>query len=466
MAFAWKIKFSREIKKVDLLLSKFSFLVVIILLVTVALEILLIPTDVTSHLLILASRKEINSVLFIQVAGFNFTIASLMIFFISILAWFFILLKLAVGRKLSTITPGIPKVSQVMLLYFILGCLLSIFLGVINPQPGLLTHLRNVLSLGFFFFLIITIKKNNEKKISKFVLVVLFIVSLFSTLSFLLPPFANWYSQNVVMTDKITTFQSRSFHVSTGAWSISSGTISLLLYSLALSRLLLVGVSPRWLLLCLTGAVGGLAFIGKKNVFLFIVITSLFFGLGAFREKKYFYRLLLVAGFVLMIILCIVIVYPSEFSGNIISFIQSYFLKGYLNIDRKELSGDLSSGRFEAWRLYILDSLKGLGMAPYGFGNVLDERLTAHNMIIHFAYHVGILPTVALFISVLVLLVNVLKKSLRLIDQSKEPGWRAIGYLFFFGGFLAQGMVSTNWFVYDVSFFAFLSLSLAIVSTE
>jgi hypothetical protein len=458
------IKNSLKEVKIRPLFEALCFWTLISLIIIVAIETLLIPTDIVSRLFKISGLYGINSLFLIKIFGTNFTIASFIIFVISVFTLYFVLLELARGSHLNSIIPGIPKISQILLLYFILGSLLSIFFGLIDPQPEFSSNFRNILSLGLFFFFIKNINRDNEIKVSKIVLVVLFFVSIFSALSFLVPPFANWYSQYVVTHEKVTTFQSRMFSVSTGAWSINAGTMALLLYSLALSRLLFVGISLKWLVLCCLGAIGGLAFIGKVNVFIFIVITILFLGTIINQNKKYFYRLISLFILIFFCLIGIPLVKSEIFFNERISFIQSYFTQGYLNINRGELTGDLSSGRFEIWRLYALDSLNGFGMAPYGFGNVLDERKTAHNMILHFAYHVGIIPTIALVIAIAVLLYNIFKKSIRLLDTSR--GWRAIGYLFFFCGFLAQSMVSTNWFAYKISFFGFLSLALAMGSVQ
>ena len=87
----------------------------------------------------------------------------------------------------------------------------------------------------------------------------------------------------------------------------------------------------------------------------------------------------------------------------------------FLNIGRGEyVEEDLSTGRFDIWKNYLIKSVKGYGIAPQGFGyetkmEVLNKIYTdkgAHNIIVYFAYHVGFISAICLLILILMFFIK------------------------------------------------------------
>jgi len=422
-------------------------LLVIFLICLVSLETILAPSDML---------VPVQSFPFVTIGGFSFTISSLILALLSL--WVLVYtLPISFIRNLRVFSFAVPRAVSLGTLWFLFGLGGSLVLSVFSIAPSFTTQVRNLFSLAYVWWLFRVSRGNSHKEITTAVLVCTAGMSTLSLLSFVSSGFAQWFSKFTVDT-MYSTFQTRLFQVSTGAWSLHAGTIGLLLFCLAFSRILFAGGSFWWYVLAALGMGGGLAFIGKANVLMFAVIIVTFLVLSVRHSRLYHFLALAVTAIALLAIALFVL---SDMWSDRLGFIQSYVVEGYLNIGRGQVEGDLSSGRFGLWAEYLADALRGYGTAPNGFGNIPEGRPAAHNMVVFFAYHTGLLPTIGLVVAVVGFVGLLYRRANVRLASGCAGAWRQIGCVVYVIAFLVQGLVLTNWFVYNAAFFAGVALALA-----
>jgi len=131
-----------------------------------------------------------------------------------------------------------------------------------------------------------------------------------------------------------------------------------------------------------------------KHVSLAVVVSLLFLitvGIVKNRivisSRQITVVLVLIFLFSLTILLC-----PQHIIDDMIDYIEYR----WLNIGRRQLEGDLSSGRFDIWTSYLTEAVYGYGFSPHGFGYLPEVQVRgkeieigAHNVLVFFAYNGG-----------------------------------------------------------------------------
>lgn len=185
-----------------------------------------------------------------------------------------------------------------------------------------------------------------------------------------------------------------------GAYSLTSCLISIVLYFGCVSRVLFgVGKLIDYIGV-LASALSVVVYFHKPIVVCFVLgnAASLFIFLNMKPNKVEMCRILSLVAFALFLITLTLI-----FSAEYVTSVWKYIEYGWLNIGRAGVEDDLSTGRFDLYREYILYSLHGWGFTANGIGFPLESAMfpTPHNYFIYLAYELGVLFAICLLLYIL-----------------------------------------------------------------
>jgi len=318
----------------------------------------------------------------IRIMGYTFTFSEIIIFSFIFFYIIFLILKTITTAKIDL---G-PKPAVPFILLFLFFFFFSLLFGIINSNKRLLFHFRTMgytLSL-YIIFLNIKFSNSQKKNIFNLLLINSIIFTIISFFSFFYP--------------NIFSFLPTTFN------NYNTLIFAILLFSISFSKIIYENFSLLWCILALLSFLTLIIHIYFKSTVFGLFISIIAILLMSYSQNRIKIKLKYIIYIFFIVAFFIILISQNHSLKNYMTDMARY---RYLNIGRGEYAEeDLSTGRFDIWKGYLLQSAKGFGIAPQGFGNeskieVYDKIFTdpgVHNIIVYFAYHVGFISAICLLI--------------------------------------------------------------------
>lgn len=344
-----------------------------ILTILVCLDIFFIPWPVDLKL-----SQEFPS---INLMGYTITLIEIVVSLYVLFGFYFILIKtFSTGKMILS-----PKGSRIHIIIFIILMVLSIVLGILNSNEGVLRDIRSFIlpTILYLIFINLPLRDSFYNINIKIIVHFFMLISLLNLINFIFP----W------LYEYIPTIRGEVSYYNISATSF-------VLFTSLLS--LIFGVRPyRNILISLIIFVSSLLYLVKASIFgiFFGFLAILLIGMK-FTEVKFIKTVLI---FIFMFI-CAALIFMS-LPGTLQSSMLEWISYKFLNIDRNVV--DISSGRFDIWGFYLRESLMGYGFSPYGIGHILEYtdplgdtymNKGTHNILVYLAYNVGLLSVPILLV--------------------------------------------------------------------
>ncbi|MFA1642610.1 hypothetical protein AB5N96_07075 [Chryseomicrobium imtechense] len=306
-------------------------------------------------------------------------------------------------KNFNKIKAVLHKRERIMLLLFIIIFLVSIILGFLNLNQNVLSQSRGIIVFltTIVLFLLYSNKGITKMFSSRLLYFLLIFLNVSVILSYFSYSFTTTYNSffGTLLNEDIDRFQ-RSQSGQFGTYSLGITSITLFSYLFGISNLLFGNFKMKYIILTLLGFISTNLFFQKPVVIGFLISNILLLLLIVyikFNVKNIIRGLSVILTFALLIFFSLMII-PEKSLQNTINYINY----GWLNIGREGFENDLSTGRFDLWTDYSIQALKGLGIAPWGFGKELEYSLTdnPHNIVVFLAYNIGIIGTI-IFLSLI-----------------------------------------------------------------
>jgi|GEM_PF-3261614 len=213
--------------------------------------------------------------------------------------------------------------------------------------------------------------------------------------------------------DYLNSFRGQSFASMIDRRQLTMVTV--LTFDVAAAQLLFSRFSLRWLaVLCLSVWSFSL-FIYIKSAILAVLVSCVVMFYIKVRSNRY--GAIKVTMIIFMVVLLGSAIFTKTtkpFRDHVARTVAGRYFKTDLYASeeftlhalRYDSTGDISSTRFDIWKAYARESLKGYGFAPYGFGyggifgievdNQSGYVQGAHNMILFFALNSGVMAALGL----------------------------------------------------------------------
>ena len=189
--------------------------------------------------------------------------------------------------------------------------------------------------------------------------------------------------------------------------------MSLLVFFVVISRLLFSKFSFKWLFILLLFTYSFFLLLGLKSTILPLIFSLvLMFYFKIIYSRLGLIKPLIIVCTATLLIYGLVMSLPESSQDSLAYMVGSRYLKtgDITNVNEfKELPstykyivnrGDIFSSRPSLWRDSLKESLKGFGLAPYGFGSTSGEGATvrAHNIIVFYAINSGIITALLILL--------------------------------------------------------------------
>jgi len=326
----------------------------------------------------------------VKIVSYTFTFSEIIIFLFIFFYIIFLIAKTIVTTKINLGSkPSVPFILLFLFLFFI-----SVLIGMINSNEELLTHLRTMGYTLSLYVIFLNIKFSNYQKRNIFNLLVVYSI-IFTVISF----FSFWYPI-------VYAILPAYFH------NYNTLIFAILLFCISFSKIIYEKFSLLWFILTF------LSFLTLViHTFYKSTIFGLFVSILAILLMSYFQSRIKIKLKYIFYIFIIFLFFSILIGQN--HGLRNYMIDmakhRFLNIGRgKYIEEDLSTGRFEIWKNYLIESIKGYGIAPQGFGhetkmevlNIVYTNKGAHNIIVYFAYHVGFISAICLLILILMFFIK------------------------------------------------------------
>jgi len=339
--------------------------------------------------------KSTGGLTVVNVFGFTFLISEILIYAFIGVGILYVLEKI---RRSGTISFGPKAFFPLPLLIFTL-ILVSFFAGISNS--GFLIQVRRMLLPPLFYLIIINIDISDiwEKKYFEILVIGFIGLTAISLLDFF-------------GLDHVFSFRKPQLVDRFGFRQLTMLTI--LPFNVAVAKLLFSKFSFKWLaisILCMSNIVLRL---DLKSCFVGLLISCVFlFYFKIEFSRSGFKKVAIIASSVILIIVIIFSITPIQFKNKMARVVAWRYFQAdiytaeefEISIFRSALTKDLSRTRFDVWKIYLIESLKGYGFAPYGFayGDIFGLKIYEygytqgpHNLLVFFAFNSGILTALLL----------------------------------------------------------------------
>lgn len=318
----------------------------------------------------------------INIIGYTFTIAELFICIFIAISFIYVLIKILTIKKF---TLG-PKEFVPAITVFVLLLIISLIIGVLNSNEGVIPYFLMIIYPMFLYFILLNI--NISGKIVRGILRLLFsglaILMIINLITFFRPQFL-----------KTLFFIPEFAFVS---WFTLSAT--LLVVTITFSRLTFFKFNIYWLLLCFLSILSIMVYLPKHVSFALVVSLLILITVGIAKNRIVIsFKLITVVLVLIFLFSLTILLFPQHIIDGMIAYIEYR----WLNVGRGELEWDLSSGRFDVWTSYLRKAISGYGFSPHGFGHITEvevygsERyMGTHNVLVFFTYNLGYLSVICL----------------------------------------------------------------------
>ncbi|PKP62123.1 hypothetical protein CVT91_00625 [Candidatus Atribacteria bacterium HGW-Atribacteria-1] len=317
--------------------------------------------------------------------NYRFTISEIIIFCFILVYFILLMLKIIKSGKVNL---G-PKPAVFYILIIILLIFGSVLIGLFNKNELFFNDFRLMVFTLTLYVIFLNIDLSSRINVN------IYNILFYSSIIFTLANIITWLKPN--------------FHIisSSNFSNIYTLTYSVFLFNISLSRIIFKKFSVYYfLLMFFSSAIIILNIINKTMVFSLFVSIMLFILMTIYSISKKELKLNKFI-IILLIILLSTLAFTSLSSSIKEDMYEKYKYK-YLNIGRGS-EGDLSTGRFDIWKAYLNESIKGLGVSRYGLGyeytivvhKMKHINVGEHNILVYFALQFGCISAVCLIFLIL-----------------------------------------------------------------
>lgn len=340
--------------------------------------------------------------------GFRLTISEIFLYVFIGIGLLYILEKM---RRMQTLEFAPSAYTVIPWIIFLL-VLLSLLTGLlVFFNPDLIQYSRKVLIPILFYFVYINVDIPHEwdKTVFKVFSIGIFILC---TIYFL-----DYFKANIFKPLQV----GRAFANMFGSL-LYMQLISILAFNMAAARILLKKFNIWWAILLLISFGNIVLRIEYKScIFAFLISCIVLFYFKAKSSKFGTIKAIAIVSTTLILIAFIFINMQQKFKDRMAQYVAHRYLKvenvmTTQGFDEEMLAAasekDLSTNRFGIWTYYFKESLKGYGLAPYGFGHAAEVRSSdniiignmkgTHNLLLFYAYHTGLLTAGLVLLLILI----------------------------------------------------------------
>jgi hypothetical protein len=341
-----------------------------------------------------------------RVIGFTFLVSEMLVVGFLFLGFFYFLIKVT---QTGVISFG-SKIYSSLTLLLIFAISLNLVAGLFFfMNPRFFGHLRGVIlpCTLFIVFMNLDINPLWEKRIFRFMISGLIILSVILLMDFFYPDFLSFLRAEKEYSNPLYIL-----------------IISMLLFNVAATKLIFSKFSIRWfLVLFICFANNVLRFYSKVSILILFISCVVLIYFYSKRSRFGSVRALFYICTAISLMYLSFGFLPQQVKDYSAYTLASRYLKvesqkpgavyeGYefdVNILEAIKEKDVSAGRFGIWKFYLKESLNGYGMAPYGFGHDtwvdwgtgVEFGKGAHNILVYFAYHCGLFAAAIMIVAIL-----------------------------------------------------------------
>lgn len=333
---------------------------------------------------------NMGNILSINIMGYYFLFSDIIIFSFIFFSIIYLIVKMMITNKINLgPKPAVPFTSLFIFLFF-----LSLLFGIINSNNGFFSHFREMGYTLSLYIIFLNIKFSNIQKKNIFTLLLInsIIFTIISFFSFFYPSVFNFLPPYVSNENTLI--------------------FAILLFNISFSKIIYEKFSILWSMLALLSFLTLIFHIFIKGPVFGLFISIITILLMVYSQKRIKIKLKYII--YIFLIIAFFLIWISQ-DNNLRNYMINTARYRYLNIGRgKYMEQDLSTGRFDIWKEYLLQSAKGFGIAPQGFGHEITIKMYgtdrinkgAHNIIVYYAYHVGYISAICLLILILMFFIK------------------------------------------------------------